>query len=90
MKKYLFILLAIFMALTSCAKDETYTMEEKSGVKYFSNKGIPSVKEFDPSIKLSMKISGTESDDDTKERVFSRVSDIVVDSKGSINIFDYR
>jgi hypothetical protein len=88
MKKYLFVVLAILIAITSCSKDKTYTVEEKDGVKYFSNKGVPSVLEFDPALKLIVKISGTEREYDAVERVFSKVSDIVVDSKGSIYIAD--
>ncbi|MCK4980150.1 MAG: 6-bladed beta-propeller [Candidatus Delongbacteria bacterium] len=88
MKKYLFVILVMFIALTSCSKDKTFTVEEKDGVKYFSNKGVPSELEFDPDLKLSVKISGTESDDDAKERIFSRVADLVVDSEQSIYIAD--
>ena len=88
MKKYLFVVLAIIIALTSCSKDKTFTVEEKDGVKYFSNKGVPSELEFDPALKLIVKISGTESDDDAEERIFSNIYDLVVDSEQSIYIAD--
>jgi len=88
MKKCLFAVLVMLIVLTSCSKNSTYKMEVNEGVKNFSNNGIPTDLEFDPNLNLTMKISGTESDDDTKERVFSKVADIVVDSKGSIFIAD--
>ncbi|MBN2790795.1 MAG: 6-bladed beta-propeller [Candidatus Delongbacteria bacterium] len=88
MKKYLFVLMALLIALTSCSNNSTYKVETVDGVKNFTNNGTPSIPDFDPGLKLKIKISGTESDDDPEERVFSKVSDIVVDSKGSIYIAD--
>ncbi|MDA3886796.1 MAG: 6-bladed beta-propeller, partial [Candidatus Delongbacteria bacterium] len=88
MKKYLFVLLAIFISITSCSKDKTFTVEEKDGVKYFSNKGFPSELEFDPDLKLSFKISGNNKEGQDNDRIFSNIYDLAVDSEQSIYIAD--
>ncbi|MDA3838757.1 MAG: 6-bladed beta-propeller, partial [Candidatus Delongbacteria bacterium] len=88
MKKCLFVVLVMLIVLTSCSKDSTYKIEVNEGVKNFSNNGTPADLEFDPNLNLTMKISGTESDEDATERIFSKVLDMVVDSESNIYIAD--
>lgn len=88
MKKYLLVLIAVLIALTGCSKNSTYTVEEKDGIKHFSNNGTPAEIGFDPALNLTLKISGSSKDGEDVDRIFGRISDLLVDSEGSIYIAD--
>ncbi|MFA6654194.1 MAG: 6-bladed beta-propeller [Candidatus Delongbacteria bacterium] len=87
MKKYYIALMVLVITIASCTKDSTYTVEKKDGIQNFSNSGVPAEKDFTPDLKLVTTIKGS-SGDQNADRIFSKVSDLVIDSKGNIFISD--
>lgn len=79
------IMLFLIVLLISCTKNETLTIVEKDGVKYYRNRNISA----NPALKLvienMIKIEGNTAD---SLQSFRMASDIEIDDEGNYYIFD--
>ncbi len=78
---------ALIMFSCSNSSDQAYTVSERNGIKYFSNRNIPTDPEAGIEPVLLFTIEGDKNGPDSPGSFFY-VSDIDIDGEGNIYLFD--
>ena len=81
------VLTAVIMFSCSKSSDQNYTVSERNGIKYFSNRNIPSDPEAKIEPVLLFTITGDIGEADSPES-FYYIVDIDIDNEGNIYLFD--